>query len=95
MQVSLKKIFQSFLDNYIKIHYEIKENHIGLSTTVKNKQKYTLSKHSHTITHWFNDDYGKTFVEYKIVRENGFILIKKDNQAIMKFSCPNEPLTFK
>lgn len=95
MQVSLKKIFQSFLDNYIKIHFDIKINHNGLITNKSEKGKFTLSKHSKTITHWFTDKYGENFEEYNIVRKNGLIEIKKEQTTIMRFSCPTEPLTLK
>jgi hypothetical protein len=94
MQVSLKKIFSSFLDNYIKIHFDIKENQYGLTTSNSDKGKFTLSKHSKTITHWFTDEYGKNFEEFQIVRNNGNIEIQKKQQIVMKFSCPTEPLTF-
>ncbi len=96
MQVSLQKIFQSFLDNYIKIHFEISNHTTGLTTnTLKNKEKFTVSKHSHTITHWFYDELGKNFEEYHIVKIRGNIEIQKEYKTIMKFSCPTEPLTLK
>lgn len=95
MQVSLQKIFKSFLDSYIKIHFEISNNATGLTTNTTNKERFTVSKHSHTITHWFYDELGKNFEEYQIVKNRGNIEIQKEHKTVMKFSCPTEPLTLK
>lgn len=95
MKVSLKKIFKCFLDDYIKVHFDIKQNHHGLTTNYSNNEKYTLSKHSKTITHWFTDEHGNNFEEFEIVRLHGNIEIQnKNKKTLMKFSCPTEPLTF-
>jgi hypothetical protein len=95
MQVSLKQIFESFLQNYVKVHFQIKQNHFGFSSSLNNHEKYTISKHSLSITHWYEDIHGKTFEEFKIVKDKGNIEIKKENKTLMKFSCKTEPLVIK
>jgi hypothetical protein len=102
MIVSAKKIFQSFLNDYVKVHFEIQHTKIGLQTQNSLYHaygKYTFSKHSMCITHWFNTDAGKEFEEFKIEKNNGDILVtsvKEGNKKIlMKFSCKTEPLTIK
>lgn len=103
MLVSTKKIFQSFLNDYVKVHFEIQNTKIGFQT--KNSLydvhgKYTFSKHSMSITHWFNTNEGKDFEEFKVEKDKGNILITSGTEGVnkkilMKFSCKTEPLSIK
>lgn len=99
MQVSYKQILQSFLDNYIKVHFEIRANKFGFETksSINETGKFTISKHSRSITHWFKSETGKSFVEYKIEKDKGNILVvdKTKEKVLIKFSCKTEPLTIK
>lgn len=96
MKVSLKTILKNFIDNYVKVDLEIRKNKIGFETILsgnENHGKYTISKHSKCITHWFYDEHGKSFEEFQLVKDKGNILIQnKHNKTLIKFSCPTEPL---
>lgn len=93
MKVSIEKIFKSFLENYVKIHFDIKHYRGGLITTnSSNNKRYTISKHSKCITYWFKDDGVEKFEEFKIMKDKGNLIIKKKDKVVMSFSCPTEPL---
>lgn len=102
MKVSYKQILKSFIENYVKVPFHIKASTIGFETSnslYDTHGKYTVSKNSNSITHWYCNDGGKDFTEYNIEKDGkGNINITSgiegvNKKILMKFSCKTEPLT--
>jgi hypothetical protein len=102
MQVELKNIFALFLEQYVKVHLEIKRNQFGFQTNnslYSPSGHFTVSKHSLCITHWFRSEEGKDFEEFQIEQHMGKLLITKGDEklnnkrVLVEFKHPTEPLT--
>jgi hypothetical protein len=85
----------------VNVHSEIRANKHGFQTSeslYSQTGRYSVSKHSMTITRWYYDRHGKEFEEFKIEQHMGKLLITKGDEklnnkkVLMEFKHPTEPL---